>query len=470
MSLHFPQVMSVASRLGNRLGISRALVFSVLGRTWSVLAGPVTLVCIGRFLTREEQGFYYTFWSVLGLWVFFDLGLGLVIVQFASHERAALRIGGGVIEGDENARARLASLFHLAMRWYGYAGVLMTAGVMPVGIFFFTKYRGAAAGVHWFWPWVLVAVTSTINMLIGPLTSILEGSGMLHDVALMRLLQAMTANASLWIALGAGAKLYAAVVLNGMMALFAIVWLARKHRTFFRNLWNVRDHHSRIRWRDEIWPFQWRFAVSWMTGYFMFQILNPILFATAGAAVAGQMGMTLMVTTAIALFAQAWITTRAVDYGTFIASRDFARLDRTFRATLVQSTVVIVTLSAGFMAAIEVLRRLGHPLASRVLPPLPLTLLLVATVLNHIVSTEASYLRAFKREPFLAIFAPMCAATAAGSLVLSRSYGAVGMTAVLLVAVAVIGVGGGTALFLMKRREWLTAASQVDASIAEVMQ
>jgi hypothetical protein len=95
--------------LAERFGITRALVYTVLGRSWSVLAGPVSLMFVGRFLTKDEQGFYYTFWSVLGLWVFFDLGLSLIIVQFASHERASFRIVNGRITGDEHAQQRRAS-------------------------------------------------------------------------------------------------------------------------------------------------------------------------------------------------------------------------------------------------------------------------------------------------------------------------------------------------------------------------
>jgi hypothetical protein len=455
--------------LATRFGITRALVYSVLGRTWSVLAGPVTLIFIGRFLSREEQGFYYTFWSVLGVWVFFDLGLGLVIVQFASHERAALRLVDGRMTGDERARARLASLFHLAIRWYGFAGMFMLLLVMPLGILFFTHYRAAGAQVVWLLPWILVAITSTINMLIGPLASILEGSGLFHDVALMRLVVAMTANAMLWIALISGAGLYAAVILNGTTALFSAIWIYTRHRRFFHDLMSVKAE-ERISWREEIWPFQWRFAVSWMTGYFMFQIFNPILFATAGPVAAGQMGMSLMVTTAIALFAQAWITTRSVDYGALVASRDFARLDVIFRATLLHSTVVILALAGGFLAAIEILRYLRYPLAARVLPPLPLVLLVAATLLNHIVNTEASYLRAYKREPFLVIFAPMCAVTTIGSLLVARSYGVTGMLTILLAAVGVIGVGGGSVLFRAKRREWREEEPLDPAAAEEMLQ
>jgi hypothetical protein len=442
------------SALADHFGITRALVYTVLGRTWSVLAGPVSLLFVGHFLNKDEQGFYYTFWSVLGLWVFFDLGLSLIIVQFASHERAVLRFVDGRIEGDERARRRLASLFRLALRWYSWAGALMVALVLPAGLIFFIHYQQPHVHVNWIGPWVLLVLSTAANVIIAPLAAILEGSGKFQDMALMRLLQGITANVLLWVALLAGGALYSAVALNGTMALFSAIWIFRRHHRFFAGLTPGSAGGDEIRWRTEIWPFQWRFAMSWMAGYFTFQVFNPILFAAAGTRVAGQMGMTLMVTTAIWLFAQSWINTRAVDFGALVAARNFRALDRIFRRVAMQSTVVVLTLSTAVIIAVAVLRRLGHPLAERLLPPLPLFLLTLATVLNHIVSAEATYLRAFKREPFVVIFSLICAITTVGSLLVVHRYGATGMVTVLTAAMAVVGVGGGTVLFSVRRRQW----------------
>jgi hypothetical protein len=456
------------SALAERFGITRALVYTVLGRSWSVLAGPVSLLFVGRFLTKDEQGFYYTFWSVLGLWVFFDLGFSLIIVQFASHERAAFRVMDGRIVGEERARQRMASLYRLALRWYGWAGVLMVTIILPAGLIFFSHYRPPDVHVNWALPWTLVVLSTAANVVMGPLASILEGSGMFQDIALMRLLQAMTANLLLWVALLAGGALYAAVVLNGTMAVFTIAWIFLRHRRFFGDLSSIRPGGGEISWRTEIWPFQWRFAMSWMTGYFTFQVFNPILFASEGPRVAGQMGMSLMVTTAIWLFAQAWINTRAVDFGAMVASRNFDTLDHIFRNVLVQSTAVVLTLSTAVMAGVEVLRHMGHPLAERLLPPLPLLILMVATVLNHVVSAEATYLRAFKREPFVIVFPPIFVITSIGSLVVARRFGATGMVTVLAVAMAVVGIGGGTMLFVARRRQWREEAVTPGEAVIEI--
>jgi hypothetical protein len=115
---------------------------------------------------------------------------------------------------------------------------------------------------------------------------------------------------------------------------------------------------------------------------------------------------------------------------------------------------VALTLCAAVMGGVGVLRHVGHPLAERLLPPLPLSILMIATLLNHGLSAEATYLRAFKREPFVMIYLPIGVITAIGSLAVAPRFGATGMVSVLAIAMAIIGVGVGTPVFAARRREW----------------
>src|ERR1700685_156002 len=72
------------------LGLDKAIGFTVLARAWSSAAGLVTVALIARFLSPAEQGYYYTFGSLIALPIVFELGFSFVILQMASHERAHL--------------------------------------------------------------------------------------------------------------------------------------------------------------------------------------------------------------------------------------------------------------------------------------------------------------------------------------------------------------------------------------------
>ena len=112
------------------LGLDRAIGFTVLGRFWGSAAGLVTLTLIARFLSPAEQGYYYTFGSLVALQIVFELGFSFVILQLASHERAQLTISNDYeITGDPIAHARLASVIQKSVRWYSVAAVFMA--VLP---------------------------------------------------------------------------------------------------------------------------------------------------------------------------------------------------------------------------------------------------------------------------------------------------------------------------------------------------
>jgi hypothetical protein len=290
-------------------------------------------------------------------------------------------------------------------------------------------------------------------MLI-PFAALLEGSGQVDDVNAMRLLQLMTANLLVWLSLATGFRLYSAVMLSATMATFAALWMVVRHRTMFVDLWREQGGEHQIHWRSEVWPFQWRMAVSWIGGYIIFQLFTPILFATQGAAAAARMGMSLMVVIALSSLAVAWLNARAVDFGALIASRRFEELDLIFRRTLWQSSALMAFIAAGFLGAVIVLRAIHHPFADRLLPPLPLVLLIAGTIANHIFVAEATYLRAFKREPFMVLTLTIAFLAVGGSLLAARSYGAVGIASVFFGVMLIIGVGGGTAIFLKARVRW----------------
>src|SRR5580692_5350773 len=120
------EIVSLGKWLQHTVGIDRAIVFTVLARIWSSSAGLITVLLIARFLTRAEQGYYYTFSSLVALQIVFELGFSFVILQMASHERVYLTISSNLdISGDPVAHRRLASVFQKSVHWYSCAALLL---------------------------------------------------------------------------------------------------------------------------------------------------------------------------------------------------------------------------------------------------------------------------------------------------------------------------------------------------------
>lgn len=437
------------------LGIDRAIAYTLVGRGWSVIAGPVTLIFIANYLSPEEQGFYYTFGSIISLNIFFELGLSYVVLQFASHEKAKLEWGNtGTLVGDATAKARLSALLRMALLWYGVVALLVVAVILPAGFAFFSRHQSASGGeVGWQLPWVLVVVLAASYLCITPLLAVIEGCGLVAEIAIMRVYQAVASNFLLWLALSQGLKLYALPMVSVAGLSCAVGWLMWWKRSFLLDLLSYKSGPATISWWGEVWPFQWKIALSWLSGYFIFQLFNPVLFAYHGPVVAGQMGMSLSLTTALSTTAMAWVQTKAPAFGSLIAQKEFKRLDQLFARSLWQSFAMIVLAGATLWSLVFYLQSIGHPWGGRLLSPWPLGFLIATAIVNHIVFAEAVYLRAHKQEPFL--FMSVLGAFTTGGLVyiLGRYFGVAILVAGYFVN-TFIGLWVTLWIFSRKRRLW----------------
>ena len=426
----------------------------MLARGWSSLAGLVTLLLIARFLTAAEQGYYYTFGSLVALQIVFELGFSFVILQMASHERANLDISsGGMVSGDARAHARLASVLQKSVKWYTIAAALMFLGLLPAGLYFFTTHAHPAHPVAWRLPWMLVALAATLTFQIDPVFAFLEGCGYVPQVARTRFFQAFAGSLMAWAALASHHGLYAPAMIILGQAFVGGGWLWSCKGLLLGLLRHAPGEH-RIAWFTEVWPFQWRIAVSWISGYFIFQLFNPVLFAYWGPVAAGQMGMSLSISTTIMSIGIAWISTKAAPFGALIARKDYVALDRLFFRSVAQSWAICILLCTASAAGNLWLHVFKVPLAHRLLEPGPFSVLLMTVVVNHLVFSEAIYLRAHKQEKFLAISVWSAVLMTASTYFLGRAYGARGMVVGYFFLNAMLGLGFGTAIFIKYRRLW----------------
>lgn len=420
-----------------------------------MVSGLVSAFVITAFLTPVQQGYWYTFGSLLGLQVFFELGLTLVILQFASHEKAHLEwTSARLLEGSETAKRRLASLLRLAVKWYSVAAFLTAVLVVPVGWWLFTRNAQPGTPVSWQMPWVLLVLISAVNLLVSPVYAILEGCGRIAEVATLRTLQAVTGSLVVWGGLALHLGLYSVPLSSFISCGIGALWLAIMYSGWFLDLVHVAVRGAGIRWRREVWPFQWKIAVSWLSGYFVFQLFTPVLFAWHGAVVAGQMGMSISLAGAVGAMAMAWMSTKAPAFGSFAALRDWASLDHLFSRTLRQSLAAVSLGALGAWSFVALLDVYDLDVGDRVLPVVPLGILLVTTVVNQIVFSEAVYLRAHKREPFMLLSVVSGATIGLATWLVGRPYGAIGILTAYLFLTVTIGLGWGTVIFVRKRREW----------------
>jgi hypothetical protein len=453
-ALKVPELSTLKMILRGPLGIDRAVGYTALARTWSSLSGLISVVLIAHLLSPAEQGYYYTFASLIALQVIFELGFSQVVMQLASHERAHLTIESGArISGDEIAHSRLASILQLVLRWYFIGALLFTAVLIPAGLYFFSTHQHLGPSVPWRIPWMSAASVAGIGFFLDPMYAFCEGCGFVADVAAMRFKRSIVGNLLGWAALASHHGLFApALVITGQVIVGAM-WLTGRRRLLF-GLLRHNAATCRVSWKGEIWPFQWRIALSWISGYFVYQSFNPFLFAFKGPAAAGRMGMSLNIANSLMFFAMAWVSTKSAPFGMLIAKKRFAELDGIFFKSVLQSTIVAVVGAAILWSAAGYLNWAHSPYAQKILSPLAFALLLIAAIVNHLFASMGTYLRAHKQEVLFQLSLAIAVAVLFSNYISARTVGALGMIAGYLVILAILGLGGGFLQFIKYRTLW----------------
>lgn len=455
MSFFYGKMKKLKEFLDRKFGIDLSIIYSITAKVIQATGALITIGLISLFLSKQEQGYYYTFSSIMAIQIFFELGLTSIIVQYVAHEAVDIQWLSPVkLSGSPERLSRLASILSLCYRVFTISAILLFIILLISGYLFFSYYKGGASEVQWQLPWVIVCLATALMLIINPILAYFEGLGQVKEVAKIRLKQQilLLLVSSLTLAFKLG--LYAL----GFSTLFSFILGAGiiifSHRRLL--LLNITQEASiwRISYRKEIFPYHYKIALSWIGGFLLFQLFNPILFATEGAIVAGQMGITLAALNGISSISMSWITTKVALFSSFIARKEYSSLDIIFNRTVKQLAFVNIILLGLFVIGLEILAIIYSPLRDRFLPTLPVILLSITVFVNQFVFSWATYLRCHKQEPFLLISVLNGILCACSSIYLSHHFGVLGMVIGYTVLTIIISGMGGYYVFITKRREW----------------
>jgi membrane protein CcdC involved in cytochrome C biogenesis len=382
-------------------GLDFHVLVTLLFRGWVVLAGGATALLLPIWLSPAEQGYYFTFASLLALQVFFELGLNQIIMQLVSHEVAHLAEDDqGRLRGEAAHVDRLSSLARLIRRWYGSAALLFALVGGSVGGLFFAQ-RASEPMAGWLGIWSVLVCSTAANLWLSPNLAVMEGCGKIGQVARLRLVQSVLGYGLLWLALLMGAGLWSAAALPVVSAACTGYWIVFHGHTLRWLADRSSDPKHQVHWQTDVLPLQWRIGLSWASGYLIFNLFTPMVFSRYGAAEAGRLGLALTLFAALSTIGMSWVNAKAPNFTMHIARGQRAELNAQFRSLFVRSTVFIALACAGVVLAALYGKHIGLPLMERIAAPAVLAVLAVTTTVNAMVYSMAIYMRAHREEPML---------------------------------------------------------------------
>jgi len=439
---------------------------AVLAKFWQLTTGPLTQLLLIWHLTAAGQDYFQAFSRMLGLQIFVELGLSVVLISLASHEWAELHLEAGVVHGSARARSRLGALTRQSCRWYLRAAIVFLILISLTGWGFFADTErlwaetGGREPVSWRPPWLALALLTSLPLVCLPLTSILEGCNQLQVLNRVRLVQAVCGTAAVWLLLVTGSGLWSLAGSAAVRLSFDVWLIAVRYRPFFTSLpaYSSDDEAQTLNWRQEVRPLQWRIAVQGMLLWAASQMPLLVIFRFHGEGEAGRLGMTWTVLTAVQSASMAWLETHRPQMGIFIAKRCWTELDRLFFRNAFRA---VAGLAAGLLLFCGTVFWLGTGtdwlsvrLSQRLLPIYPTLLFSLALLSLQPAMCANLYVRAHKQDPFLAAAVVSSTWIALLQLAFGRSLGTSGVALGYLLGTAFLQTPLWLAIWAQTRREW----------------
>lgn len=375
--------------------INRDHIFTALNQLSKSVNGFAALLLVPIFISPEEQGYWFTFSSLAALVMLADLGFSNLILQFSAHEFVHLHFDSDrTIKGDERHLKRLSTLFTFTSRWITTIVLLSVPVILFIGYYLFSLRR---TEVHWFIPWIVFVIAAAMSFVNNVILYFFEGCDSVGIVQRMRsviaIFMTLTMSAALALKLGLLAlsvSLLASAVLGSIL-----IW--REFGPAISGFIEESKTYSH-QWGGEVVPLFWRYAISWASGYFIFQMYTPVMFHFHGPVEAGKIGISITLWMGIFSISNVWVSAVTPKLNMLVSKKDWKALDTLFLKSLLFSIATFMT-GVVFVFLLFLIFRGKVTLFERFIGNLSMSILAAGWFFQISINTLAVYLRAHKEEP-----------------------------------------------------------------------
>jgi O-antigen/teichoic acid export membrane protein len=294
--------------------------------------------------------------------------------------------------------------------------------------------------------------------MIVPFFAVVMGSGDVVTVNHREMLGAIVSSFIAWTVIGLHGGVYAVFATTCGSIVVASSYLMKRKPQLLKLAWDgifgaAGKRIHTVSWRGEVWPMQWKIALSWVSGYFIFQLFTPVLFHYHGPVVAGQMGMTLSVSNALLAGCSTWMNSRSPEFGKMVARHEWQELDRMFYRVLYQSIGVVVCGALVGWGIVSYLQA-SYPIGHRFIPANHAGLMFAAVSIQIVINSFAVYLRAHKREPFMWLSIVTAVLQGAATWILGMKYSSLGVASGFLAVNCLVSLPLAYLIWLKCKDRW----------------
>ena len=363
----------------------------------SLIKGPIIMLLIAAYLSENAQGYWYAFGSLAALSTLADLGFGTLVGQFSAHEFAKLRFDSQMrFEGEEQQIEKMSSLFKYVIKWAVSVTCIAYPLIMVIGFIVLNTHGGIEI---WGIPWTIYILNSGISFIVSIILAFFEGCALINKIQFNKLVSVVVISITSIVFLVVKWELYAMVIPYVLGNLANIILLLIVFYRPIAQLSKIKPK-QKYNWKHNFLSLIWKYALSWASGYLIFQIYTPLAYLVYDPALAGKVGITMTLCQACYTIANTFNYVFVPRINISISERKFTRAQSFMKKGLVVSMGLFVVGASIILFVVGFLVKYIS-LFERFLGPIAAAWLLLAWFIQLPVNVIATYARAYKQEPYM---------------------------------------------------------------------
>lgn len=377
------------------LGIDQSILWASINKGFGVVRGPLTIYFMLKYLTLDQQGYWYTFTNLSALTMLADLGFTSIILYFISHDFSNLNIEENKIVGDYYKKDRLISFIKFSLKVYSIVIVISFLILLLAGLFFFKNDYDKMYNL-----WVLYSLYGVFSIFVALVQTILQGLDRMKEVFFNLFMSSLFVTAFICLFLYLRLNLLSLVAGSFIGLFITALGLFLSNRSIFLQIINYRSTEKYSFFNETI-KLQVKFAISFIASYIIGYVTVPIVFKYSGVDIAGKLGLTMMVLTSFVGLANNWIFTKVPKFNYLVADNLYHDAYLLFRNCLFRAISVFLILSTLFILFLVAGWYFYPEISNRFLEIKVFVLLLLIQFLNFIMDAFTIFLRSFKKDPLM---------------------------------------------------------------------
>ena len=353
----------------------------------TAVKGPILVLALVYFLTPEQQGYWYLITNLGAIIYMADFGLTVLTMQFiANHSQNIINVH----ELRKIFKPLISSTYKFLLISVLYIFVIF----LPIGI-----YVIGTSQVEYSYAWLIYLASAIPVHILLLESSILQGMGKVTTSYIIRSSFILLSFVLCIYLLSKGFSVASLGISNLISSIIILIlFIAIFYSKSFKNHDHLKNSKSLIISKK----IRYQYITSWVSGYFMFFMIVPLVMLFEGPIVAGQIGVSLTLIKSISAISLAPIESSLTDIGKAYGQRNRSLFEKYFKNAFTLGVIIYIFSALFSIFLLMLLNNL--PIFEGRLPELKLYfILLIAEFAYFIISSIAKKVRVLLKEPFAII-------------------------------------------------------------------